>query len=62
MLVNLLSFALAFAILGIINALLVDNDLTFALAIASSTLLIVAEIIKHFKSDGDKKGDQWWSP
>tara|TARA_Y100001968_G_scaffold170899_1_gene156315 strand:- start:8587 stop:8763 length:177 start_codon:yes stop_codon:yes gene_type:complete len=58
MLVNLLSFALAFAILGIINALLVDNDLTFALAIASSTLLIVAEIIKHFKSDGDKKGDQ----
>jgi hypothetical protein len=58
MLVNLLSFALAFAILGIINALLVDNDLTFALAIASSTLLIVAEIIKHFKSDDDKKGDQ----
>ena len=58
MLVNLLSFALAFAILGIINALLVDNDLTFALAIASSTLLIIAEIIKHFKSDGDKKGDQ----
>ncbi|BBO27485.1 hypothetical protein AltI4_18730 [Alteromonas sp. I4] len=58
MLVNLLSFALAFAILGIINALLVDNDLTFALAIASSTILIVAEIIKHFKSDGDKKGDQ----
>lgn len=58
MLVNLLSFALAFAILGIINALLVDNDLTFALAIASSTLLIVAEIIKHFKNDDDKKGDQ----
>lgn len=58
MLVNLLSFALAFAILGIINALLVDNDLTFALAIASSTLLIVAEIIKHLKNDDDKKGDQ----
>lgn len=58
MLVNLLSFALAFAILGIINALLVDNDLTFALAIASSTLLIVAEIIRHLKNDDDKKGDQ----
>ena len=57
MLVNLLSFALAFAILGIINALLVDNDLTFALAIASSTLLIVAEIIKYFKNNDDKKGD-----